>query len=98
MKQDMVGVDDAVFRVYRAALHNREQVALHTLPANVGATAVARPGRCHFVNLVDENDTGIFGFTDGLLFTSSMSMSLAASSSSRIRRASAMVTLRFFPF
>ncbi len=37
--------------------------------AYVGAaTAVARPGRGHFVNFVDENNARIFGLTDGFLF------------------------------
>lgn len=50
----MVGLDHAQLGVDRAALDERQQVALHALAGNVGAAGVAALG--NLVDLVDEDD------------------------------------------
>jgi hypothetical protein len=53
-EEDVVRLHRAVLRADRRALHQRQQVALHALPRDVGAVRV-RPGH-DLVDLVDEDD------------------------------------------
>ena len=53
-EQDVVGLDHAQLGVDRAALDQRQQVALHALAGHVGAADVAALG--DLVDLVDEHD------------------------------------------
>ncbi len=57
-EQDMVGLDHAQLGVDRAALDQRQKVALHTLAGHVGAAGVAALG--DLVDLVDEDDAVLF--------------------------------------
>src|ERR1700729_3887827 len=58
-KQDVVGLDRAVLRVHRRALDDWKDVALYSLPRNVGPTALMRAG--NLVDLVDEDDAVLAG-------------------------------------
>ena len=59
----MVGLDDAVLGADRRPLHQRQQVALHALAADLGTAAFAAGG--DLVDFVDENDTVAFGIGQG---------------------------------
>jgi hypothetical protein len=54
-EQDVVGLHRAVLGGHVAAFHQRQQVALHALAADVATTHVAT-ALGHLVDLVDEHD------------------------------------------
>ncbi len=58
-EQDVVGLDHPVFRGHRRAFDQRQQVALHALPRDIGAVHVG--ARCDLVDLVQEHDAVLLG-------------------------------------
>ena len=64
-EQDVVRVDHAVFGVDRAALDQRQQVALYALTRYVGAVDGFAPG--DLVDLVDEDDAGLLDPLHGVV-------------------------------
>ena len=58
-KQDVVGLDHAVFGAYRSAFNQRQQVALHALARYICAAALV--AACYFVDFVNKNDAVLLG-------------------------------------
>src|SRR5215203_3801984 len=56
-EEDVIGPYHPVLRVHRRALHDRQDVPLHALPAHVGTLATLAPG--DLVDLVHENDAAL---------------------------------------
>ena len=63
-KEHVIRLDHAVFGVHRAALDDRQDVALNALAAHIRAVGGA-PG--HLVDLVDEDDAVLLGAAQGFL-------------------------------
>ncbi len=61
----MIGFDHAVTGGYRAAFHQRQQVALHAFTRHIGAGVFAAPG--DLVQFVDKDDAVLLGCLQGLL-------------------------------
>ncbi len=90
-EQHVVGFDGAVLGVDRAALDDRQDVALHALARNVGAAARAsRPATLSISSMKMMPSSPARRSASRL--TASMSISFAASSCAKMRRASATVT------
>ena len=64
-EQDVVGLDRPVLGVDRRPLDDRQQVALHALPRDVGPAARARVVAGDLVDLVDEDDARFLGQAHG---------------------------------
>ena len=58
-EQDVVGLDHAVLGGHRGALDQRQQITLHALARDVGATGLLARG--HLVDFVDEDDAVLLG-------------------------------------
>ncbi len=61
-EQHMIGFDGAVLGVHRAALDQRQQVALHALARYVGAHGLLAAR--DLVDFIDEDDAVLFGVLD----------------------------------
>jgi hypothetical protein len=86
-EQDVVGLDHAVLGGHRAALHQRQQVALHALARDIGAAALLGAAG-DLVDLVQEHDAVLLDVVMARSFISSSLTSFAASSSRSSLRAS----------
>ena len=64
-EQDVVGLDRPVLGVDRRPLDDRQEVALHALPRDVGPARRARLLAGDLVDLVDEDDARFLGERDG---------------------------------
>ena len=53
-EEDKIRLYRAIFRVYRAALHDGEDIPLHALAGNIWARTMLRA--CDLVNFVDKDD------------------------------------------
>jgi len=62
-EEDVVGRDHAVLGIHRRALDDGQDVALHAFARDVGTVAALAPG--DLVDLVEEDDAGVFDALDG---------------------------------
>ena len=65
-EKDVVGTHDPVAREHRGALDDGQEVALHALARDVGPAAVLLGRGRDLVDLVEEDDAGLFGALDRL--------------------------------
>jgi hypothetical protein len=80
-EEDVVGRDHAVLGVDRGAFDDGQNVALHAFARDVGAVAAFAAG--DLVDLVEEDDAGVFDALDRERVTWSMSIRRPSSSCTR---------------
>ena len=65
-EQNVVGLDHSILGRNRRTFHQWQQISLHTLTRDIGATGLAAFG--DFIKLVDEHNAVLLSLNNGLRF------------------------------